>query len=101
MGTGSYVCAGTQAALDKTFGSCCHGAGRMMSRTAASKGRNASDLIRELEERGIVVMARSRKTLVEESPEAYKDIDAVAEVVAKSGIGRLVARIRPAGVIKG
>ncbi len=101
MGTGSYVCAGTQAALDKTFGSCCHGAGRMMSRTAASKGRNASDLIRDLEERGIVVMARSRKTLVEESPEAYKDIDAVAEVVAKSGIGRLVARVRPAGVIKG
>jgi len=101
MGTGSYVCAGTQAALDKTFGSCCHGAGRMLSRTAASKGRDASDLIRDLEERGIVVMARSRKTLVEESPEAYKDIDAVAEVVAKSGIGRPVARVRPAGVIKG
>jgi tRNA-splicing ligase RtcB len=101
MGTGSYVCAGTQGALDKTFGSCCHGAGRMLSRTAASKGRNASDLLHELESRGIVVVARSKKTLVEESPEAYKDIDAVAEVVSKAGIGLLVARIRPVGVIKG
>jgi tRNA-splicing ligase RtcB len=101
MGTGSYVCAGTQEALDKTFGSCCHGAGRMLSRTAASKGRNANDLLQELEERGIIVMARSKKTLAEESPEAYKDIDAVAEVVAKSGIGRPIARIRPLGVIKG
>ena len=101
MGTGSYVCAGTQGALDKTFGSCCHGAGRMLSRTAASKGRDAKDLLRELEAREIVVMARSKRTLVEESPEAYKDIDAVAEVVSKAGIGLLVARIRPVGVIKG
>lgn len=101
MGTGSYVCAGTETAMEKTFGSCCHGAGRMMSRTAASKGTNANDLLRELGERGIVVMARSKKTLAEESPNAYKDIDAVADVVDKAGIGRLVARIRPVGVIKG
>ena len=101
MGTGSYVCAGTEEAMAKTFGSCCHGAGRMLSRTAASKGRDANDLLRELEARGIVIMARSKKTLTEESPEAYKDIDTVAEVVALSGIGRLVARIRPIGVIKG
>ncbi len=101
MGTGSYVCAGTQGALDRTFGSCCHGAGRVMSRTAAGKGRNASDLLQELEARGIVVMARSRKTLVEECPDAYKDIDVVAEVVRKADIGHPVARIRPVGVIKG
>lgn len=101
MGTGSYVCAGTDQALSKTFGSCCHGAGRMLSRTAASKGRDANDLLHELADRGIVVMARSKKTLTEESPEAYKDIDAVAEVVGKAGIGRAVARIRPVGVIKG
>jgi tRNA-splicing ligase RtcB len=101
MGTGSYVCVGTDGAMAKTFGSCCHGAGRVLSRTAASKGRNANDLLRELEEHEIFVMARSRKTLTEESPEAYKDIDAVADVVAKAGIGRSVARIRPVGVIKG
>ena len=101
MGTGSYVCAGAEDALSKTFGSCCHGAGRRLSRTAASKGRDANDLIHELEDRGIVVMARSKRTLTEESPEAYKDIDAVAEVVAKAGLSRLVARIRPVGVIKG
>ncbi|MCX5759196.1 MAG: RtcB family protein [Candidatus Hydrogenedentes bacterium] len=101
MGTGSYVCAGTDAAMDKTFGSCCHGAGRMLSRSAALKQRNANSLLEELGSRGIVVMARSKKTLAEESPEAYKNIDAVVEVVAKAGLGRPVARIRPVGVIKG
>jgi len=101
MGTGSYVCAGTDGAMTKTFGSCCHGAGRMLSRSAASKGRDANALLRELQDRDIIVMARSKKTLTEESPEAYKDIDAVAEVVAQAGISRLVARIRPVGVIKG
>lgn len=101
MGTGSYICAGTEEALAKTFGSCCHGAGRMMSRSAASKGRDANALIRELESRDITVMARSKRTLSEEAPEAYKDIDAVAEVCQKAGISRRVARIRPVGVIKG
>ena len=101
MGTRSYVCAGSDVALEKTFGSCCHGAGRQMSRTAAAKGRNAGDLLDELSARGIVVMARSKRTLTEESPEAYKDIDAVADVVRQSGIARVVARIRPIGVIKG
>lgn len=101
MGTGSFVCAGTDTAMEKTFGSCCHGAGRMLSRSAALKQRSANAMLEELESRGIVVMARSKKTLAEESPEAYKDIDAVAEVVAKAGLGRLVVRIRPLGVIKG
>jgi tRNA-splicing ligase RtcB (3'-phosphate/5'-hydroxy nucleic acid ligase) len=101
MGTASYVCAGTERALAETFGSCCHGAGRMMSRSAARKSRRANDLIQELEDRGIVVMARSKKTVVEESPEAYKDVDAVTDVVQRAGIGRRIARIRPLGVVKG
>ena len=101
MGTASYVCAGTEQALTETFGSCCHGAGRMMSRSAARKSRRANDLLQEMEERNIVVMARSKKTVVEESPEAYKDVDAVTEVVERAGIGRRVARIRPLGVVKG
>jgi len=101
MGTGSYVCTGTEKAMAETFGSCCHGAGRVMSRTAARKGQNTDDLLRELEARNIVVMARSKKTLVEEAPGAYKDVDVVVDVVERAGIGRRVARIRPAGVIKG
>ncbi len=101
MGTGSFVCTGTDGALDQSFGSCCHGAGRMLSRGAALKQRNAGDLLAELESREIIVVARSKKTLAEESPEAYKDIDAVVDVVARAGLGRPVARIRPVGVIKG
>lgn len=101
MGTGSYVCAGTEEALKMTFGSSCHGAGRVMSRTAARKSQRASELIEELASQGIVVMARSKKTLAEESPAAYKDIDVVVDVLRKSGISRPVARIRPIGVVKG
>ncbi|MDQ1256182.1 MAG: hypothetical protein QG656_778 [Candidatus Hydrogenedentes bacterium] len=101
MGTGSYVCAGTEKAMAMTFGSCCHGAGRVMSRTAAKKAQSSEDLLAELRERGIVVMARSKKTLTEESPDAYKDVDVVADIVERAGIGRRVARIRPLGVIKG
>jgi tRNA-splicing ligase RtcB len=101
MGTASFVCAGTDKALSETFGSSCHGAGRMMSRKKASKARKATDLMEELNAQGIAVMARSNRTLTEESPEAYKDIDVVAQVLERSGIGRRVARIRPIGVIKG
>ena len=101
MGTGSYVCAGTERALAETFGSACHGAGRALSRTAARKGKNANALLRELEEKNIVVMARSKKTVAEEGPSAYKDIDVVTEVVEKAGLGARVARIRPVGVVKG
>lgn len=101
MGTGSYVCAGTDEAMDKTFGSCCHGAGRMMSRTAAKKAQSPQALLEDLERRGVVVMARSKKTLTEEAPDAYKDIDGVANVVREARIGRPIVRIRPIGVIKG
>ena len=101
MGTGSYICAGTDKALATTFGSCCHGAGRVMSRRAAKKAQNTSDLLKQLNDQGIVVIARSKKTLAEEGPQAYKDVDIVAEIVDKAGIGHRVARIRPLGVIKG
>ena len=101
MGTGSWICAGTSKAMRETFGSACHGAGRVMSRTSARKGENAATLLRELEEQGVIVMARSKKTVTEESPSAYKDIDAVTAVLDTAGIARRVARIRPVGVVKG
>ena len=101
MGSGSYVCAGTQKALEETFGSCCHGAGRALSRKAAKKAQSPSELLAELAARGVEVMARSKSTLAEEAPVAYKDVDVVVETVEKAGIGRRVARIRPVGVVKG
>lgn len=101
MGTGSYVCVGTEQSLRETFGSCCHGAGRLLSRTAARKSQSPNELLQELEARGVVVMARSKKTVTEESPDAYKDVDRVAEVADRAGIGKRVARIRPIGVVKG
>jgi tRNA-splicing ligase RtcB len=101
MGTASYVCAGTDGAMAETFGSCCHGAGRLMSRTAAKKTRDGASVVRDLAAKQIVVMARSQSTLSEEMPEAYKNIDSVAEVVDRAGIGKRVARIRPIGVVKG
>ena len=101
MGTGSWVCAGTDEAMTETFGSACHGAGRVKSRTSARKGEDAAALLRELEQQGIFVMARSKKTVTEESPSAYKDIDAVTAVLDTAGISRRVARIRPVGVVKG
>ncbi len=101
MGTASYVCVGTEKALTESFGSACHGAGRAMSRTAARKAQDASRLIKDLAARDIVVMAKSKKTIAEEGPQAYKDIDLVTEVLEKSGLGKRVARIRPLGVVKG
>ncbi|MBI4556901.1 MAG: RtcB family protein [Candidatus Hydrogenedentes bacterium] len=101
MGTGSFVCAGTEGALSDTFGSSCHGAGRVMSRTAARKSHDAGSLLKELAEHDVIVMARDKHTVSEECPDAYKDIDIVAEVLDRAGIGRRVARIRPIGVVKG
>jgi len=101
MGTGSYVCVGTERAMEETFGSSCHGAGRMMSRGAALRTKKADEVIADLEQREIVIMARSKKTIAEEMPDAYKDIDAVVEVLDKAGLARRVARLRPVGVIKG
>jgi len=101
MGTFSYVLVGTQKAMDLTFGSTCHGAGRTMSRTKARKSVWGADLKKELEAKGIVVRAGSNKGLAEEAPLAYKDVSRVVEVVHGLGIARKVARLQPLGVIKG
>jgi tRNA-splicing ligase RtcB len=101
MGTESYVLVGTQKAIDLTFGSTCHGAGRVMSRRRALKEIHGAELRRELEAQGIVVRAGSNKGLAEEAPAAYKDVSRVVEVVHALGIARKVARLRPLGVIKG
>jgi tRNA-splicing ligase RtcB (3'-phosphate/5'-hydroxy nucleic acid ligase) len=101
MGTASYVLVGTERAMDETFGTVCHGAGRAMSRTAAKKGRDARAETKKLEEQGIILRAETRDGILEEVPEAYKDIDAVVDVVHNAGLARKVARLRPLGVIKG
>ncbi len=101
MGTGSYVLVGTEAAMAETFGSSCHGAGRVMSRSAARRAVRADQLRAELESQRIVIQAGSRAGLVEEAPQASKDLDRVVNVVHEAGIARRVARTRPMGVIKG
>jgi tRNA-splicing ligase RtcB len=101
MGTASHILVGTDKALELTFGSTCHGAGRVMSRSQAKKKVWGEDLLRELRERGIAVQAGSMAGLAEEAPQAYKDVDRVVEVVEGAGIARRVARLLPLGVIKG
>jgi tRNA-splicing ligase RtcB len=101
MGTASYVLVGTTDAMEETFGTTAHGAGRTMSRTAAKKRIWGQDLRDELEQRGIRVRAGSMAGLAEEAPDAYKDIDTVIEVVHGAGLARKVARMRPLAVMKG
>ena len=101
MGTASYLLVGREKALDETFGSSCHGAGRLMSRTQAKRQIDGRELRARLEKLGIVAEAGSTKGLVEEAPEAYKDVDAVVDVVAEAGIAAKVARLKPVAVIKG
>ncbi len=101
MGTASYVLVGTADAMEESFGTSCHGAGRTMSRTAAKKKIHGGTLRQELEAQGIRVRAGSLAGLAEEAPDAYKDIDAVIEVVHGAGLARKVARLRPLAVMKG
>ena len=101
MGTHSYVMAGSQRALEETFGSTCHGAGRVLSRKQAIKTAKGRDINRELEDKGIYVQSRGRTTLMEEMSEAYKDISLVVEAVHMAGLAKKVAKLRPLGVIKG
>jgi tRNA-splicing ligase RtcB len=101
MGTASWVLAGSDGAMRETFGSCCHGAGRLLSRSAAKKGKDARQEQKKLEAAGILVRSESRDGILEELPEAYKDVDEVIEVVHGAGLARKVARLRPMGVIKG
>jgi tRNA-splicing ligase RtcB len=101
MGTASYVLVGTDEALERSFGSCCHGAGRAMSRHAATRFQPGHEVRRALEERGIVVRGAGNRELAEEAPHAYKDVDRVVEVVHAARLARKVARLVPAGVLKG
>ncbi|MCX5700511.1 MAG: RtcB family protein [Candidatus Omnitrophica bacterium] len=100
MGRNSYLLVGEEGAAE-TFFSCCHGAGRLKSRTAAAKTINENTLLRELESQGIIVKASGRGTIVEEAPQAYKNVNDVVDVVHNAGIAKRVCRMRPLGVIKG
>jgi tRNA-splicing ligase RtcB len=101
MGTASWVLLGTERAMQQSFGSACHGAGRVMSRSAAKRQIHGDALQRELQKRGIVVRAGSLPGLAEEAPRAYKDVDRVVDVVVRAGIARKVARLEPVAVVKG
>jgi tRNA-splicing ligase RtcB len=101
MGRYSYVLAGTARAMEETFGSSCHGAGRLLSRHAAMRLARGRSIHRELADRGIEVISRGKKTLAEEMSDAYKDVARVVGVMAAAGVSRLVARLEPMGVIKG
>jgi tRNA-splicing ligase RtcB len=101
MGTASYVLVGTDHAMEETFGSTCHGAGRTMSRSQAKREVWGEDLMKRLQQEGIVVQAGSMPGLAEEAPVAYKDVSEVVDSVSGAGIARKVARVRPVAVIKG
>ena len=101
MGTASYLLAGGEASMRESFGSSCHGAGRVMSRMRAKKEIDGHELRARLERMGIIAEAASTRGLVEEAPEAYKDVDAVVDVVARAGIATKVARLKPVAVVKG
>jgi tRNA-splicing ligase RtcB (3'-phosphate/5'-hydroxy nucleic acid ligase) len=101
MGTASYVCVGTPRAMEQSFGSTAHGAGRLLSRHEALRRTRGRHLIQELGDRGIRVQVREKKTLGEEAPEAYKDIDRVVAVVDAAGLSAKVARLVPLAVVKG
>jgi tRNA-splicing ligase RtcB len=101
MGTASWVLLGTHKSMENSFGSTAHGAGRMMSRSAAIRTYRAEDVKRDLGRKGILVQSASWKGIVEEAPGAYKDVDAVADVSDKVGIATKVIRLKPLGVVKG
>ncbi len=101
MGTASFVLAGEPQAMDRSFGTTCHGAGRRLSRTAAKKRISGAQLRRELAAQGIVVRCPTNSGLAEEAPFAYKDVERVVAVVEQAGLARRVARLRPLGVVKG
>lgn len=101
MGTNSWVLVGTDTAMEKSFGSCCHGAGRVLSRTQAKKIIRGEQLRTQLMEDGISVQAGSMRGLAEEAPQAYKDINKVINCIESTGLGRSVARLAPVAVIKG
>ncbi len=101
MGRASYVLVGTEKAARETFASCCHGAGRKLSRKAATRAAKGRSILREMEDIGVLVRAAGRATVVEEMPEAYKDIEDVVNVVDGAGLARKVVKLKPFAVVKG
>jgi tRNA-splicing ligase RtcB (3'-phosphate/5'-hydroxy nucleic acid ligase) len=101
MGRYSYLLVGTETAMEKTFGSTCHGAGRMMSRAQSKKQSQGINIDQEMSRRGVVARYRGRGTMAEEMPHAYKDVADVVETMDHAGVSKRVARFRPVGVIKG
>ena len=101
MGTASYVLCGTQTAMDETFGSTAHGAGRILSRSKAKKDFDADEITEDLESRGIKIKATSKHVIEEEAPGAYKDVDSVVRVSDSTGIAKLVVKVKPLSVCKG
>ena len=101
MGRASWVLAGEAGSMAQSFGTCCHGAGRLMSRTQAVKHAQGRRIDEELAKKGVIARARSWKGLAEEQPDAYKDVDLVVEVVHRAGLARKVAKMKPIGVVKG
>ena len=101
MGRYSYVLKGTEAAMRETFGSSCHGAGRHLSRTAAKKAAAGRPIFKELRQKGIYVQSDSKGTVLEEIPEAYKDVSDVVDVMDAAGIALKVAKLVPLAVVKG
>jgi tRNA-splicing ligase RtcB len=101
MGTCSYVLAGTETAMKETFGSTAHGAGRVLSRSGAKREFSPEEIQQQLKNKGIVLKANSQPVIAEEAPKAYKDVDAVVKTANDAGISKLVAQMKPLGVIKG
>jgi tRNA-splicing ligase RtcB len=101
MGTSSYILAGTEEGMQKAFGSACHGAGRAMSRTAAKKRWQGRDIIRSLEDQGIIIRGHSYSGLAEEAPGSYKDVSEVVEAAHQAGLARKVVRVRPVACVEG
>ena len=101
MGTSSYVLRGTRSAMEKTFGSTCHGSGRIMSRSQAKKKLSGKEIAAGLLREGIIVRAPNENAIADEAPSVYKPSDEVVSVVHEAGISKLVARLSPIGVIKG
>jgi len=101
MGRYSFIAVGTEKAMEETFGSSCHGAGRNLSRTKAMKSAKGRDLVKELNQKGITIQAKGYRTIAEEMSDAYKDVSDVVDVMHNEGITRKVAKIKPVGVIKG
>ena len=101
MGTASYVLAGTESGEALSFGSACHGAGRAMSRHEAARRWQGRDVVRALEERGILIRSPSLRGIAEEAPGAYKDVTLVVDATERAGLARRVARLEPLACVKG